>query len=86
MNGRGGITDHARWFLGKGDLKNGTGYGLGHRLLAEHLSQAAGEDAVTLAQAPADMFRPAMRRLAGADGVAEGTADGAADDEDGGEG
>lgn len=60
--------DHARWFFGKGDLKNGTGYGLGHRLVAAYLDLAPGQDAVTLAGARADMFRAALRRLVTADG------------------
>jgi hypothetical protein len=60
--------DHARWFLGKGDLRKWTGYGLGHRLIAEHLAQAQGDDAVTLSTTRADAFRPAMRRLVGTDG------------------
>ncbi|HIC67081.1 MAG: DUF2268 domain-containing putative Zn-dependent protease [Paracoccus sp. (in: a-proteobacteria)] len=62
--------DHARWFFGKGDLRKWTGYGLGHRLVAEHLAQADGtETAATLAWSKADIFRAAMRRLVGSDGV-----------------
>lgn len=60
--------DHARWFFGKGDLKNGTGYGLGHRLVAAHLEMNPGQDAVTLAAERADSFRAALRRLVNADG------------------
>ncbi|MCF3974193.1 DUF2268 domain-containing putative Zn-dependent protease [Paracoccus salsus] len=60
--------DHARWFAGKGDIRKWTGYGLGHRLVVEHLAQNVDQDPVTLAQARADMFRPAMRRLVGTDG------------------
>ncbi|MFV0382931.1 DUF2268 domain-containing putative Zn-dependent protease [Paracoccus sp. (in: a-proteobacteria)] len=59
--------DHAEWFFGKGGLRKYTGYGLGHRLVAGHLAQSQGEDALTLVHARADDFRPAMRRLAGAD-------------------
>ena len=59
--------DHARWFLGKGDLRRWSGYGIGHRLIAEHLSQIEGQDVVSLSWAPADQFRAAMRRLVAAD-------------------
>ena len=63
--------DHARWFFGKGDLRKWTGYGLGHRLVAEHLAQGEGEDTASLAWAKADEFRAAMRRLVGSDGAVE---------------
>lgn len=75
--------DHARWFFGKGDLRNATGYGLGHRLLAEHLAQNPGADPVALAHAAAEGFRPALRQLVAADKAAEAEEpadqDGAAD-------
>ncbi|WP_299908154.1 DUF2268 domain-containing putative Zn-dependent protease [uncultured Paracoccus sp.] len=61
--------DHAEWFFGKGKIRKWTGYGLGHRLLAEHLAQNPDQDAVTLAMTRADSFREAMRRLAKADGA-----------------
>ena len=59
--------DHARWFLGKGDLRRWSGFGIGHRLIAEHLSQIEDQDVVSLSWAPADQFRAAMRRLVAAD-------------------
>ncbi|MDN5568426.1 MAG: DUF2268 domain-containing protein [Paracoccus sp. (in: a-proteobacteria)] len=55
--------DHARWFFGRGDLRKWTGYGLGHKLIAEHLSQMPDDSAAGLAWTPADAFRPVMRRL-----------------------
>lgn len=63
--------DHTEWFFGKGKIRKWTGYGLGHRLVAEHLAQNAGADAVSLALTRADAFREAMRRLAKADGEPE---------------
>ena len=60
--------DHAEWFLGKGKIRKWSGYGLGHRLIAEHLSQHPDDDPVTLSLTRADAFREAMRRLAKADG------------------
>ncbi len=62
--------DHAEWFFGKGKVRRWSGYGLGHRLIAEHLSQNPDEDAVSLAHLPVDRFRAAMRNLAKADGEA----------------
>lgn len=59
--------DHARWFFGGGDLKNGTGYGLGHRLIAAHLEQDADSSAASLAHVRTDEFRTALRRLIAAD-------------------
>lgn len=63
--------DHAEWFFGKGKIRKWSGYGLGHRLVAEHLSHNPDADAVTLAHTRADSFREAMRRLAKADGEPE---------------
>lgn len=63
--------DHARWFFGKGDLRKWAGYGLGHRLIAEHLSQNPDQDAVTLAATRAEAFRTSLRRLIGSDGNAD---------------
>ncbi len=60
--------DHARWFGGKGDLRKGTGNSLGHRLIAEHLTQSQGDSAASLAMAPADPFRQILRRIAAAEG------------------
>lgn len=62
--------DHARWFNGKGDLRKGTGHSLGHRIIAEHLAQNPGVTAASLATAPAEPFRQALRRLAAAEGQA----------------
>jgi uncharacterized protein YjaZ len=55
--------DHARWFFGRGDLRKWTGYGLGHKLIAEHLAGAPEDNASDLAMTPADTFRPVMRRV-----------------------
>lgn len=63
--------DHSRWFAGKGDLRKGTGNSLGHRILAEHLSQNPADSAISLATAPAEPFRQALRRLAAAEGQVE---------------
>ncbi|WP_347137876.1 DUF2268 domain-containing putative Zn-dependent protease [Paracoccus sp. SSK6] len=63
--------DHPRWFGGKGDLRRGTGNSLGHRLIAEHLAQSPGGSAASLATAPAEPFRQALRRIAAAEGQAE---------------
>ena len=63
--------DHGRWFGGKGDLRRGTGHGLGHRMIAEHLAQASGDTAASLATAPAEPFRQILRRIAAAEGQAE---------------
>lgn len=71
--------DHPRWFMGKGDIRKWAGYGLGHRLVAEHLAQQPGADAVTLALVRSDAFRPTMRRLVNAEGP------GGQEAEDGGE-
>lgn len=71
--------DHPRWFLGKGDLRKWAGYGLGHRLIAEHLAQAPDPDAVAMMAASAETFRPALRRLVGSDtGPEAGDADASA--------
>lgn len=60
--------DHAEWFFGRGGVRRWSGYGLGHRLIAEYLAQHPSEDAVTLANAPVDRFRGALRQLAKTDG------------------
>ena len=62
--------NHAHWFFGGGELRRWTGYGLGHMLISEHLSRFPDQDAVKLADVKAEEFRPAMRRLAGADAMA----------------
>lgn len=64
--------DFAEWFQGRGKMRKWTGYGIGHRLIAEHLAQASGEDAASLAWTPADVFRPALRRLLAAEGPEAG--------------
>lgn len=61
--------DHARWFMGGGDLKNGTGFGLAHRLIAAHLATNSDSSAASLAQMRADDFRTDLRRLIAADGT-----------------
>lgn len=63
--------DHAEWFFGKGSIRRWSGYGLGHRMVAEYLAQSPQETPVTLADAPADRFRAALRKLANSDGSAE---------------
>lgn len=63
--------DHARWFFGKGDLRKWAGYGLGHRLVGDYLTQHPDASAAGLAEAPADLFRPTMRALLGADAEIE---------------
>ncbi|MFV0408135.1 MAG: DUF2268 domain-containing putative Zn-dependent protease [Paracoccus sp. (in: a-proteobacteria)] len=55
--------DHAEWFFGKGKIRRWSGYGLGHRLIAEHLAQNPAETAASLALTPADRFRGALRKL-----------------------
>lgn len=63
--------DHPQWFLGKGGIRRWTGYGLGWRIVAEHLTRLPDADAVTLATAKAEDFRAALRRIAGAEEAAE---------------
>ncbi|WP_265501736.1 DUF2268 domain-containing putative Zn-dependent protease [Paracoccus beibuensis] len=63
--------DFPEWFLGRGKVRKWTGYGIGHRLVAEHLAQAPEADAASLAWTPADIFRPALRRLTAVEGEAE---------------
>lgn len=72
--------DHDRWFFGGGDLRKWTGYGLGHRLIAEHLSREPDENAGTLARVQAETLRPVMRRLAGTEGTTADTEDAASDE------
>lgn len=66
--------DHGRWFAGKGDLRRGTGTGLGHRIIADHLSRHPGDTAASLATAPAEPFRQTLRRIAVAEGQGEAEA------------
>lgn len=73
--------DHGEWFMGRGRMRKWTGYGLGHRLVADHLAEAEGQDAATLVHAPADSFRPALRRLLATEGIEEIEADGDAPDD-----
>lgn len=61
--------DHGEWFLGRGRMRKWTGYGIGHRLVAEHLAQVEGQDAASLVWQPADEFRAALRRLMAAEGI-----------------
>ncbi|WBU64054.1 DUF2268 domain-containing putative Zn-dependent protease [Paracoccus aerodenitrificans] len=64
--------DHAEWFFGTGKtIRRWSGYGLGHRLVAQYLSDNPGEDAITLATAPADRFRGTMRILSKEDAGSE---------------
>lgn len=55
--------DHAEWFFGKGKVRRWSGYGLGHRLVADYLARNPEETAASLAAAPADHFRAALRKL-----------------------
>lgn len=71
--------DRSEWFMGRGKLRRWTGYGLGNRLIAAHLGPRADESALTLAHAPADLFRPALRALAG--GEPDAASDGASLDD-----
>jgi uncharacterized protein YjaZ len=64
-------VDLAEWFQGRGRIRKWTGYGIGHRLIAEHLAQNPDADAAMLACEPADSFRPALRRLLAAEGIEE---------------
>ncbi|QBX33339.1 hypothetical protein E4191_00335 [Paracoccus liaowanqingii] len=69
--------DHDEWFSGRGRRRRGTGQGIGHRLIAEHLAHAPGEDVLTLLLATADSFRPALRRLLATEGIEAPEEDGA---------
>lgn len=55
--------DHARWFSGAGDLRKWTGYGLGHRLVGNFLTENPDQDAVTLAGVKAEEFRSVLRQM-----------------------
>ncbi|TBN42615.1 hypothetical protein EYE42_04105 [Paracoccus subflavus] len=72
--------DHPRWFGGKGDLRRGTGTGIGHRIVADHLANHPGDTAAGLLTAPAEPFRQNLRRLA-ADAQGESPDEAAADSE-----
>lgn len=65
--------DHAEWFFGSGKIRRWSGYGLGHRLIAEHLARHPEANAVTLAHTPADSFRAALRKLNASEAEAEAT-------------
>ncbi|RJK98796.1 peptidase [Paracoccus aestuarii] len=65
--------DHGDWFMGRGRMRKWTGYGLGHRIVAEHLTE--GGDAAALVHAPADDFRQALRRLMATEAVEEPAAE-----------
>lgn len=58
--------DRGLWFEGRGNIRKWAGYGLAHRLLAEHLSREPELEAATLVHISAEALRPAMRRLSGA--------------------
>jgi uncharacterized protein YjaZ len=63
---------HDDWFLGKGDIRKWSGYGLGHKLVAEFMTRNPGENAVTLAHRKADDFRAIVRQMVdGENGGAE---------------
>ncbi|WP_303729002.1 DUF2268 domain-containing putative Zn-dependent protease [Paracoccus solventivorans] len=67
--------DRALWFEGRGNIRKWAGYGLAHRLVAEHLARSEGVDVLSLAAVSAEALRPAMRRLSGADTEPEVEAD-----------
>ena len=58
--------DRGLWFEGRGNIRKWAGYGLAHRLLAEHLSREPELEAAALVHISAEALRPAMRRLSGA--------------------
>ena len=58
--------DRGLWFEGRGNIRKWAGYGLAHRLLAEHLARAPELEPAALVHLPAEALRPAMRRLSGA--------------------
>lgn len=58
--------DRGLWFEGRGNIRKWAGYGLAHRLVAEHLSREPDLGPLDLIHVPAEMLRPAMRRLSGA--------------------
>lgn len=59
--------DPERWFRGKGDLRKGAGYGLGYRIVADHLSHNPALSLTDLSSERSETFRPTLRRLAGAE-------------------
>ncbi|MGP9803246.1 DUF2268 domain-containing putative Zn-dependent protease [Paracoccus sp. NSM] len=61
--------DMGEWFQGRGRMRKWSGHGLGYRIVAEHLTE--GGDVAALVDAPADAFRPALRRLMAMEGVEE---------------
>ena len=61
--------DLGEWFQGRGRMRKWSGHGLGHRIVAEHLTE--GGDVAALVHVPADAFRPALRRLMAMEGVEE---------------
>ncbi|QJD17170.1 DUF2268 domain-containing putative Zn-dependent protease [Paracoccus sanguinis] len=75
--------DHGAWFFGQGELRRWVGYGLGARIVAEALAAAPDATAVTLATAPAEQFRPVLRRLASRAAGVEAAAEDEAPDGDG---
>lgn len=60
--------NHAEWFLGTGELRKWSGYGFGHKLLAEFMARNPGADPVTLAHRKADDFRAIARQIAEGEG------------------
>jgi len=51
--------DHAKWFFGSTrDIPQWTGYTLGYRLVSAYLAENPGQNATTLVDAPARVFRP----------------------------
>lgn len=59
--------DRGLWFEGRGNIRKWAGYGLAHRLLAEHLAREGDSDPAVLVHLAAEALRPAMRRLSGTD-------------------
>lgn len=55
--------NHGEWFFGKGDIRKWSGYGFGHKLVAEFMARHPGKDPVTLAHRKADNFRAIVRQM-----------------------
>ena len=59
------------WFLGRGRIRKGTGYAIGHRLVGQWLGDEGPADPAAMLALRADALRPALRRLMAAEGVEE---------------
>lgn len=61
--------DHGLWFEGRGDLPAGAGQGLAFALVSRHLARDPAATPGTLARAPAESLRMALRAMAVEDGL-----------------